>query len=339
MKRMAESLGAFLPISFLLFWVLYFGREEIFPWVQHPVKGKEVWLNANFLFARNGLGLLLLTGVALALLYYSIRSDQAICARRMPVLAVDEAVTAERIGRNWHIQGVLSPLFGILYAVVLTLFAFDLIMSLDPHWYSTLFGAYYFIGSFYSALAALIILAGCARASLGMERFLRPRHFHDLGKLLLAFCLITGDFFYSQFLVIWYGNIPEETKYVLLRVRHNLWEPLAWTVLMVCFAFPFVVLLSRKVKQKPVVMVTLASIILAGMWLERFLLVVPSLWKGAEFPLGWIEVLITAGFLGAVGFSLLIFFRRFPLLPLSDPLFLAEWKEAEGRKPEVRDEP
>ena len=108
---------------------------------------------------------------------------------------------------------------------------------------------------------------------------------------------------------------------------------------MVCFAFPFVVLLSRKVKQKPVVMVTLASIILAGMWLERFLLVVPSLWKGAEFPLGWIEVLITAGFLGAVGFSLLIFFRRFPLLPLSDPLFLAEWKEAEGRKPEVRDEP
>ena len=248
MKRLAESLGAFLPFSFLLFWVLYLGRGEIFPWIRQPVEGKEVWLSSNFLFARDGLGLLLLTGVAMVLLYYSIRGDQAVRPQERSVAGRTGSETAERAGRNWHLQAVLSPIFGILYAFVLTLLAFDLIMSLDPHWSSTLFGAYYFIGSFYTALAALLILAGLARAFLGLERFIQPRHFHDLGKLLLAFCLITGDFFYSQFLVIWYGNLPEETRYVLLRVRHSPWEPLAWTVLVACFALPFVVLLSRKIK-------------------------------------------------------------------------------------------
>ncbi len=328
MKRLAESLGAFLPISFLLFWVLYLGREEIFPWIKQPVKGKEVWLNAGFLFARDGLGLLLLTGVAMALLYYSIRGDQAILARTDSIPGGAGSEEMGRAGRNWHLQVVLSPVLGILYALVLSLLAFDLAMSLDPHWYSTLFGAYYFIGSFYSALAALLILSGLARIHMGLERFVQPRHFHDLGKLLLGFCLITGDFFYSQFLVIWYGNLPEETRYVILRVRHSPWEPLAWTVLVVSFAFPFVVLLSRKIKLKPAAMMGLAGIILVGMWLERFLLVAPSLWKGGEFPLGLLEVFITTGFLGVVGLSVLVFFRKFPLLPLSDPLFLAELEEA-----------
>jgi Ni/Fe-hydrogenase subunit HybB-like protein len=137
----------------------------------------------------------------------------------------------------------------------------------------------------------------------------------------LAFCLVTGDFFYSQFLVIWFGDLPHETRYVLLRVRESPWDLLAWTVLFVCFAIPFVVLLSRNLKQKPAFMMVLAVIILIGMWLERFLLIVPSLWKEGYIPLGLMELLITAGFFGIVALCVLLFLQKFPIFPLADPLF------------------
>jgi len=224
-------------------------------------------------------------------------------------------------------QTFLSPILALVYALVLSLIAFDLIMSLDPLWYSTLFGAYYFIGSFYSALAALVLIAGIFRIRLGLQDFIRPAHFSDLGKLLLGFCLITGDFFYSQFLVIWYGNLPEETRYVILRVRESPWEPLAWTVLIVCFDLPFLVLLSRKLKFHPRAMMVLAGVILAGMWLERFLLIVPSTWKMKNFPLGFMEVLITAGFIGLFGLTLVGVFRKISPLPLSDSMFRESLKE------------
>ena len=142
-----------------------------------------------------------------------------------------------------------------------------------------------------------------------------------MGKLLLGFCMLTGDFFYSQFLVIWYGNLPEETKYVILRVRQEPWAPLAWTVLVICFGIPFIILLSRKIKSQPKPMMALSALILVGMWLERFLLIAPSLWKGQEIPLGLSELLITAGFLGAMALTVIFFLNKFPLLPLSDPLF------------------
>jgi Ni/Fe-hydrogenase subunit HybB-like protein len=225
------------------------------------------------------------------------------------------------LDRAWRIQTVLSTALGVLYGVVLSLVAFDLIMSLDPHWYSTLFGAYYFVGSFYTGLAALVILLGSYRKREALGRFIHERHFHDLGKLLFAFCLLTGDFFYSQFLVIWYGNLPEDAQYVILRVHQSPWEPVAWVVLGVSFVLPFLVLLSRRIKLEPVPMMVLGGIILVGMWLERFLLVAPSLWKGKGLPIGVLEIGITAGFLGLMALSVTAFLRTFPLLPVSDPLF------------------
>ncbi len=324
LKRLAEAPAAFLPVSFLLFWVLYFGRENLFPWIHEPVKGKELWLSVGFLFARDGGGLLLLISVAMILVFVSIRGDKEVLCRQLDSVSQGDPWmnTQGGVDRHWRIQAFLSPILGLLYAVVLSLIAFDLIMSLDPHWYSTLFGAYYFVGSFYTGLAALVILAGLVRESPAFKSLVRPKHFHDLGKILFGFCLLTGDFFYSQFLVIWYGNLPEETRYVILRVRADPWEPLAWAVLVVCFGIPFVVLLSKKIKMKPRPLMVLCSIILGGMWLERFLLVAPSLWEGNHLPIGIVEILITAGFFGLMALSLMVFLRKFPLLPVSDPLFV-----------------
>lgn len=335
-KRLAEAPGAFLPLAFVLFLVLYYGRDDLFPWIRQPVEGKEAWLRVDLLFARDGAGLFVLTAVAMAMLYFSLRSDVRVASQGM-LMEGGEGATLDEEGRaqqkalevrDWRAQNVLSPILGILYALVLSLVAVDLIMSLDPHWYSTLFGAYYFVGCFYTALAALVILMGVCRNAPGLKELLRPKHFHDLGKLLLGFCLLTGDFFYSQFLVIWYGNLPEDAQYVILRVRHSPWEPLAWIILLVCFAVPFVALLSRRIKMAPVAMMVLATVILIGMWLERFLLIVPSLWEGKGLPIGITEVAITAGFFGAMALTVMFFLTRFPLLPISDPLFVASLEAA-----------
>ncbi len=334
-KRLAEAPAAFLPVSYLLFWVLYFGREKIFPWIHEPAIGKEAWLSVSFLFARDGAGLLLLTGVAMILVLVSVRGDIGVASHRIDSLPPESSRVENHgeINRRWRIQTVLSPILGLLYALVLSLIAFDLIMSLDPHWYSTLFGAYYFVGSFYTGLAALIILSALFRNAVDLKPLIHSKHFHDLGKILFGFCLLTGDFFYSQFLVIWYGNLPEEARYVILRVRLSPWEPLAWIVLIVSFGIPFVVLLSRKIKMKPRSLIVLCGIILVGMWLERLLLVAPSLWEGKHLPIGVWEVLITAGFFGLMALSLTVFLRRFPLLPVSDPLFR---ENLEIDRPEIR---
>lgn len=278
LKAMAASVGGFLPLSFVLYFFLYLGRESLFPWIGDPVAEKAAWLNAPFLFARDGIGLALLIGMSLALIL-------------------------SREGKGQ----IFSSSFLLLYALVYSLIGFDLVMSLDPHWYSTLFGAYFFMSSLYLGLAALAVVSVVAQKYLGLE--VASGHFHDLGKLLFAFCMLTGDFLWSQFAVIWYGNIPEETEYVILRTMEMPWAPLAWAVLVGSFIIPFFFLLSRGVKENPRTLLSVAAIILIGMWFERYLLVVPSLWHKGELPLGWLELFVTLGFFAAFALSSLFFGR------------------------------
>lgn len=323
LRRIAEGSATFLPLSFLLFLVLFFGREVLFPWTRHPVPGKAAWLNAPFLFARDGLALLLLGGLGVAFLYFTLRPEVDIAGERGPrwakplyrLLQWGWRDREAEVDRSRRVLGILAPILAIGYCLVLTLIAFDLVMSLDPHWYSTLFGAYFFVGNLYAGLACLAILAATARRLLGLEALITPPQFHDLGKLLFAFCMITGDFFWSQFLVIWYGNLPEETSFVLVRAHEAPWAPLSWAVLLVSFLGAFAVLLSRRIKEWPAGLCGVAIVILAGMWLERFLLVVPSVWLDGSLPLGLPEALITAGFAALFLLSLLAFGRAFPLLP------------------------
>lgn len=326
LKRLAEGFAAFTPVVCALFWVLYLGREHLFGWIHVPPPEKAAWLNVGFLFIRDGIALILLTAVGLAIVYHSTRMDGG----RNPGPESGPR-DPQKTERSIRAQRILSPIYGILYAFGLSLLAFDLVMSLDPHWYSTLFGVWYFIGSFYTSLATLVILAVFGIRTMGMEPFVKPLQLLSLGQLLLGFCLITGDFFFTQILIMWYGNLPEETHYVILRMRENPWQVLSWAVLLFCYAVPFGVLISRKVKMRAVPMVALSVIILMGIWLERMILVAPALWKEKSLPLGIPEVLITAGFLGLVLLCVPWFFSRYPVLPLGDPLFLEMMGEA-GKK-------
>jgi Ni/Fe-hydrogenase subunit HybB-like protein len=331
LKRLSEALGSSAPISFLLFWVLYFGRKEIFVWIREPVPEKAAWLNPGFMFARDGIGLLILTLVAIGIIYHSVSADKKFLSAGDKGLNEVES----QIIKHFNAQKNFSIAYGVLYAVVLSLIAFDLLMSLDPHWYSSLFGAYYFIGSFYTGLAMIEILAILAVRYMGQGVSIAPSQFHDLGKLMLGFCLMTGDFFYTQFFVIWYGNLSEETRYLLLRLQKSPWDHIAWVVLIATFAVPFLVLLNRKVKMMHIPMLILSVVIIAGMGIERFLLVAPAMHVKENILFGWIELLITAGFLGLMGLCVLTFLKNFPVIPVSDPLFIASIEKSRGKTTEA----
>jgi hypothetical protein len=328
-KRLAEGFAAFLPVTFILFWVLYLGRAELFYWVRQPNPQKAAWLNTPFFFIRDGAALLLMTLLAMALVFFSVKGDFYESDRKGAGSAAGKKEA--EWAAAWRKQQMLSPALIIALAFLLSLIGFDLVMSLDPRWYSTLFGAYFFIGCFYTGIAALYLLSMLVANTQSFKLFLRPRQHHDLGKLAMAFCIFTGYLFYAQFLTIWYGNLPEETRYVILRVKLNPWEPLAWVILFMVFLGPFFFFLSRRVKVKRVPVIVISVVIMVGMWLERFILVVPSLWKQGGIPIGASEILVTAGFFGLVGLSITTFLQRIPLLPVSDPLFREMQEEKKER--------
>ena len=282
----AEALAGFLPISLLLFGPLFLGRESLFSWIAHPVPAKAAWLDTPFLIARDVAGLIALYGVGFMLLRAS-RLEREHAAGRFPI---------GKSSRPSAVQSaVLSVLFLVLYAVVGSLLAFDLVMSLDPHWISTLFGAYVCIGNLYAGLGLLAVLGWLlpTRARSGAER---RGVSHDLGKLLFGFCILWTYLFWCHYLPIWYANLPEETGFLIVRLHTAPWQSVSWAVLVFNFLLPFPLLLLQWVKRTPHALAGVGAVVVSGMWLERYILVVPSVWHEASLPLGWLELGVMGGF-------------------------------------------
>lgn len=327
-KRIAEGMASFLPVSLVLFLAMIWGRNTLYVWIGEPIPEKAFWLNAPSLFARDLILLLALYGLSMVFLYYSLRPDVGargqgaesdICKLVSKLKSNWQGLEAEK-ARRQRVLAKISPLIILLYAAVFSVIAVDLVMSLAPHWYSVLFGAYFFIGNFYLGLAGIIILSIILRRYLKLEGYITSSQFHDLGKLMLGFCLLWVYFFWSQYLVIWYGNLPEEIGFVMTRTKEAPWNSISKTLFVTNFAFPFLYLLSRRIKENPKTLFVAAASVAVGMWLERFQLVVPSLWHGKGLPLGWVEVMITAGFFGGFLSTYTFFMKRFPMLPITDPL-------------------
>jgi hypothetical protein len=286
--RLGEAFAPFLWFGVFLFFLLYFGRSAIFPWVRHPIAQKAAWLNIPFLFARDGIGLAVMATVSSAFIRISRRDDV-----RAWTTATDD------IELPPHSIRVIAPLLGVLYAVVYTLIAFDLVMSLAPVWRSTLFGWFFFAGAFWSALATMALTAVVLRRRLGANNlFTNPVVMHDLGKMVFAFSVFWVYLLFAQYIVIWYGDLPVETFFIVQRVHHMPWSPLSVACVLLIWAIPFSTLMSVRAKQTPVILGTVAALGLIGMWLERYVLVVPSLSLDA-IPFGPTQFLITIGFLGA----------------------------------------
>ena len=326
LKRTAEATSAFLPVSFVLLLVLLAGVRGWMPWVHEPVAAKQAWLNIPFLVTRQILGFLLLGGLSVLYVRWSVRPDigQLAESGECPAHGISQRLIAgwrgldEERTASQRAQSRLAPAILIAYAWVFTLVAFDFFMSLDPHWFSSLAGGYYFIGNLFAGLAGLALVAVWSRERLRLTEYLGPHQLHDVGKLLFGFCILWAYMFWSQYLVIWYGDLPEETAFIAHRMQ-GVWAPLAWTVFAMTFVIPFVVLLSRAVKTNPRGLTAIATVGLVGMWLERFILVSPSLWHGNGLPLGLIELLVTIGTTGLFVWCYTTFLQTFPVLALADP--------------------
>jgi Ni/Fe-hydrogenase subunit HybB-like protein len=321
-KRLAEGLGFFLPVSLFFFLVLFLGESTLFHAASDSSPERQLWLSLPFFFIRDTLGLVLLYGVSLAVLYYSIRPDLGPNGlengtRRTGVFP--RLVTRGWLGteaereRSKRRLLIFAPVLLVLYAAVFSLVGIDLVMSLDPEWYSALFGAYFFISNIYLGLAAIAIVVVLGGKSLKKRENGKGNHLFDLANLIFAFCLLTGHFLWSQYLVIWYGNLPEETEYLILRTKSLPWAPVAWSVFIMTFVVPFVIFLNRRVKQSPVMVLAVAFLVAAGMWLERYILVVPSLSPQTGLLLGWTELFITGGFLSAMILTYMAFLRWVPI--------------------------
>jgi Ni/Fe-hydrogenase subunit HybB-like protein len=302
LRRIAEASAAFLPVSFLLFLLLWLGRADIFPWVTAPVTEwpKGFWLRDWFVFGRDGIGLLLMYGLSFWFLYHSLKADTA----HGDALARSE----DRLSR-------LAPGLVVAYAVVMSLLAFDLVMALAPHWLSNLLGAYFFMAAWLMGLMTLALTAIFWRRHLGLEALITPKTLHDLGKLCFGFTVFWAYLFFSQFIVIWYGNLPEETSFMMLRLAVQPWRPIGILMVILVFVVPFWGLMGVVPKQTPAILGTFATISLVGLWLDRWVFVVPSIVQGASrAPLGWTELLVTAGFAGLWGLAHLWFAGRFPIV-------------------------
>ena len=315
---LSESFSAFFPLSFVFFLLLFLGKTHLFPWLNEDLGGQEIWLNIPFLFWRDFFGLLILYGIGFGYLNQALQlkldpnQPQAGIRKLIYKRWKQNGNNIERIKNRMTIWG---GLYILAFALVLSLIGYDLIMSMDPHWVSTLFGAYTFVKAFYIGLGALIILASVFYLRYGEESGLTSSHFHDIGKLFFAFSLLWADFFYVQLVVIWYGNISEEAHYVIERTMLADWNSLAWTVLILCFVLPFIVLLNKKVKTKPIFMIPICVVVIIGIWLEHLLLLGPALSHNSDsISLGVSDGLIFLGFFGVMAIAVTYFLGQFPEL-------------------------
>jgi hypothetical protein len=289
-KQMALTTAGFLPVSFVLFLILFFGRRVLYSWVDTPVPIKAVWLNVPFMSLRIGLGVLLLYWVALVFSRAVIAEHQA------------GGDSPAAVARRTRLGAILLT----LYVVVLSLWGFDLIMSIDPTWYSGLFGGYYVVTSLYTGfgLITFLVIRGNAR---GVSR-VSPASIQDVAKLTFTMCIFWMYFFYSQYLVIWYGNVPVETKFFLRRFFVDPWRTLAFAIFFVGALIPFAYLLKRLTGRPPTRHKVFIVILFMGwiaIFFERIMLVFPTMSKSNTLPIGPVEILITAGF-----FSLFVLSRN-----------------------------
>ena len=297
--------------QFYLLWPLLFGLGHLYEWanaehVAHDalLQAKAPYLNVPFFVIR----VVLYFAVWLVVAYYLVRWSREQDATGDP----DMVRRLQFLGR-----GAL-----LLYSLTMTFAAVDWAMSLEPHWYSTIYGILIIGGQVLSAFAfvtaVLVLLAD--RAPL--NAYVTPDQFHDLGKLMLAFVMLYAYFAFSQFLIIWSGNLPEDTPWYLNRSSGG-WQYVAVLVLVLQFVVPFVVLLSRDIKRRPNRLAVVALIVLGARLLDLFWLVKPAFSPG-QFSVHWMDIAAVFG-IGGLWLSFFVWqLRDQPLLPLRDPQLLVE---------------
>lgn len=308
-RRVLEAASGTLPLLGLLFVPVLLALPELYSWARpeaasDPIlAGKAPYLNQPFFIAR-------------AIFYFAVWSGLAAMLRSRS-LEQDRTGDAALFRRMQRLAG---PALGI-YALTATFAAVDWIMSLDPHWFSSLFGVYFIGGHGVSAFVFIVLSALYLSRRPPLDQALRPKHFQDYGKLLLAFVMLWAYFAISQLLIIWSGNLAEEVTWYVERT-HGAWKYLSIALALFHFVLPFLLLLSRDLKRSARRLALVALLLLVMRWFDLFWQTAPVFQHhGLNFH--WLDL---ATLLAVGGFWLAFFvtlLRRRSLLPVNDP-FLDE---------------
>jgi hypothetical protein len=292
LRRVPEALGALTPIAALAVGAVFLARPQLYPWTSGDLGPapdatlafKRAWLDWPFFVAR-------------ALVYGAAWTIFARAVRR----------------RSRRLAGA----FLVVFALTFSLAAFDWVMSLEPGWYSTIFGVYHFAGLFLSALAAVVLIALWLERSGPLAGVLHESHLHDLGKLLFAFSTFWAYIWFSQYMLIWYANIPEETTYFISRTQGAWYVPFVLNVVL-NWMVPFAVLLRRDTKRNRRVLAAISAIVLLGHWLDLYVMSLPPV-LGATPRIGVAELGLAAAGAGLFGLALTRVVRAAPVVPVEHP--------------------
>jgi hypothetical protein len=305
-RRTLEAGTRTLPLMAILFIPLLFGIQSLYEWARPAaahdqiVQLKSAYLNVPFFIVRQIAYFAIWIGMELALNRWSLQQD-----------------TDRDINITKRIEKLSAP--GVLiYVLTLTFAGTDWIMSLDPHWFSTILGFIMLSGQGLSTFAMVIAIIILLAHAEPMKSFVTKRHLHDLGKLLFAFTMLWAYLNFSQLVIIWAGNLPEEITWYVTRMNHG-WGTVGAMLLMFHFVLPFLVLLSQRIKTNPRQLIFVTIWILCARLLDIFYMIEPN-FNRDQFRFNFLDLAAPLA-IGGLWMAMFLFqLRQRPLLPINDPL-------------------
>lgn len=346
-KRFAEAYGAFLPLAFLLAIPLWFGFETLYEWAEWPTVAernpeswasveyaashKVGWLTQPFVFGRVLFCMGLLALVSMRFRKISIRPDLGLAHSKNPDKwsqpdgwsnQEDETQKAQEAMSRWGVG------YCFAFAFLISMLSYDLIMSLDYRWFSTMFGGWHFTSFMLIGWGTLYLFTAWAAGQYDIAKYFHKLIYHDLGKLAFGFTVVWGYLFFAQLMVIWYGNLSHEAGWLITRIHHEVWGTYGWTAAVMVFGIPFVLGLSKQAKMQPGKFGIVLIISILGIWLERWVQIAPSTWTFDRNTLTYadgvgtmlfMDALVGLGFLGLFGLCLFHGLSKVPMMPISDP--------------------
>ncbi len=310
-RRIAEALTWGFPLLAILSIPILIGMHDLYHWTHADVMdpadshydpilaAKEPYLNTPFFLVRVAAYFVIWIGLSLLLYRASIRQD----------LDADPTIPAR--------QRKVSAIGLLLMAITTAFASYDFLMSLDPHWFSTIFGIYFFAASFWTAHALIALVAILIQRNKALSDVISEEHYHDLGKMMFGFTVFWAYIAFSQYMLIWYGNLPEETLWYRHRLEHG-WEAHSAALLMLHFIVPFWILLARGAKRSKAIMAIMAVWFLIMNWFDMHWLAMPVLHPD-QASIHWASL---ASFVGVLGVYLALFMyrlNRHALVPQNDP--------------------